>query len=98
MREALESLSVWSGGAVVSVVSAAMVWLLCSLGPAALRKLWIVIAPIAVSFCLYWSPVWLGADSAEYSAWAFAFMLPWFVAGAIPSAVIVRLFEKRGDR
>jgi hypothetical protein len=87
MKELVDSLSIWSGALVVAVVSGAVVWLLASMFPA-LRKLWVVIVPFTVAFCLYWSPVWLGADPSEYHAWALVFIVPWFLAGAIPAAAI----------
>jgi hypothetical protein len=93
MKELVDSLSIWSGALVVAVVSGAVVWLLASMFPA-LRKLWVVIVPFTVAFCLYWSPVWLGADPSEYHAWALVFIVPWFLAGAIPAAAIVRILPK----
>ena len=36
---------------------------------------------------------------SDYRMWAFLFIVVWFLAGAIPSAAVVRLFfEKRGVR
>jgi len=95
MRELIESLSLGTGAVLIALASSGIVWLLCFVGPAALRKLWVVVVPLVVAYCLYWSPVWLGADSSEYSAWAFAFIVPWFLAGAIPSAGIVWIVQKR---
>ena len=94
LRDSIDSLSILSGAIVVAVVSAAVVWALAVASPD-LRKLWMVIIPLIIAFCLYWSPVWLGADSSEYRAWALVFIVPWFVAGVIPSAAIVRVLEKR---
>ncbi len=97
LRGLIDSLSIFSGAIVVAVVSTAIVWGVAVVSPD-LRKLWIVIIPLFVAFCLYWSPVWLGADPSEYRAWAFIFILPWFVAGAVPSAAIVRILGKRRAR
>jgi len=93
MKDLLDSLSIWSGAFVVAVVSGTVVWLLAWMFPA-LRKLWVVIVPFAVAFCLYWSPVWLGNDPSEYHAWAGVFIVPWFLAGAIPAAAIVYILQK----
>ena len=93
VKEFVESLSLWSGAILVAVLSAAVIWLLCSMFPAPLRKFWVVIVPFVLAYCVYWSPVWLGADPSEYHAWALVFIVPWFLAGAIPSAAIVRLFQ-----
>jgi len=51
--------------------------------------------PLVLAYCLYWSPVWFfGEPSWEYHNWMFAFLVPWFLAGAIPSAVVVRILKK----
>lgn len=95
MKDLIESLSIWSGAILVAGLSAGMVWLLCLLTPQSLHKAWAVIVPLVVAYCLYWSPVWLGADPSEYHAWALLFIVPWFLAGAIPSAAIIRVLRKR---
>jgi hypothetical protein len=82
MRTFVESLSLGSGAILVAVVSAGFVSLLCSVGPATLRVLWVAVVPISFANGLYWSPVWLGADPSEYHAWALVVVLPWFLAGA----------------
>ena len=96
MKTFIQSLSLTSGAILLAFVSAAVVWLLCSVFPVSLRKLWVVIVPLVLAYCLYWSPVWFfGEPSWEYRNWMFAFLVPWFLAGAIPSAVVVRILEKR---
>lgn len=98
MRTFVESLSLGSGAILVAVLSAGVVWLLSSVSPPTLRMLWIAVVPLIVAYCLYWSPVWLGADPSEYHAWAFVVVLPWFLAGAISSAVVVWIRHKRGSK
>lgn len=98
MKTFVESLSLGSGAILVAILSAGVVWLLCIVCPVTLRKLWVVIVPFAFAYCLYWSPVWLGADSSEYSAWAVLGVVSWFLAGAIPSAAIVLILRKRRSR
>jgi hypothetical protein len=97
-RASLETMSFSSGALLVAVLSTAIVWLFCTVGPKDLRNLWIVVVPFAVSFCLYWIPVWFsrgGSDydkavlKSEYHNWELLFLVPWFFAGAIPSAAIV---------
>jgi hypothetical protein len=97
MKAFVDSLSLGSGALVVAIVSAGIVWLLCFLFPASPHKLWALIVPFALAYCLYWSPVWLDADQSEfhhallrseYHTWQFV-IVPWFLAGAIPSAAIV---------
>jgi hypothetical protein len=36
-----------------------------------------------------WMPVWMGADSSEYSAWALLFIIIWGGAGAIAAALLL---------
>ena len=95
MKTFIQSLSLTSGAILLAIVSAAVVWLLCSVFPVSVRKLWVVIVPLVLAYCLYWSPVWFfGEPSSEYHNWMFAFLVPWFLAGAIPSAVVVRILKK----
>lgn len=91
-------MSFWSGAALVAGLSTVIVWLFCAVLPKDLRNLWIVAVPFAVAFCLYWTPVWFGGGGSEYDKailkseyhnWELIFLVPWFFAGAIPSAVIV---------
>jgi hypothetical protein len=71
MKTFVESLSISSGAILIAVLSVGVVWLLCSTLPVALRSLWIVIVLFIFAYSLYWLPVWLGANSSEYSAWVF---------------------------
>jgi hypothetical protein len=57
--------------------------------------------PLALTNCLYWSVAWLEAEGDEYHRalvmsdyhnWALLFIGAWFLAGAIPSAAVVRIF------
>ena len=97
IRELVDSLSIWSGAMLVAVLSATFVWLLSSRF-FSLRTLWGLIIPVVIAYCLYWSPVWLGNDASEYDAWALAFIVPWWLTGAISSAAILRILEKRRAR
>lgn len=97
-------MSIWSGALLVAVLSTGIVWLFGAVFPKALRYLWIVVVPFTISFCLYWSPVWLKTGGSEYDrallrseyhTWQGVFLIPWFLAGAIPSAAIVGILRKR---
>lgn len=87
----------------IAISSAGVVGLLCSVYRVTSRKLrvalvplTVVIVPLTLAYCLYWSPVWLlGAPKTEYGAWEFVFIPPWFLAGAIPSAVVALILRKR---
>ena len=63
MKALVESWSLSSLAILIAVLPVGVVWLLSTVLPVALPSLWVVNS-------LYWLPVWLGADSSEYSAWA----------------------------
>lgn len=94
MKTFIESLSFGSGAALIAVCSIILVFPLCYMRPAIFRWLGTVFVPLALAFCLYWLPVWLGANPSEYSSWSFLFVGAWFLAGAVPSAVAVLIFGK----
>jgi hypothetical protein len=104
MKAFLESLSFSSGAVHIAVLSAGVVWLLCFTCASSLRKVWVVVVPLALTNCLYWSVAWLEAEGDEYHRalvmsdyhnWALLFIGAWFLAGAIPSAAIVGLLRRR---
>jgi hypothetical protein len=94
----VESLSIQSGAAVVALVSA-----VCAIGWTYLESrslTWTtsLVTPIVIAVALYWTPVLLGAPSTEYSGWAAMFVVPWYVAGAAASALVVALRTRRAGR
>lgn len=95
MKGWLESLSLGSGALLVAVLSVGVVWLLAILLPKTLRWLWLVVVPLTFSSCLYWLPVWFGADPSEYSVWAVLSVGSWFLAGAVPSTLLLLILRKR---
>jgi hypothetical protein len=98
MKTFLESFSLGSGSLLIAVLSTGVVWLLRSLLPKNLHSLSAVVVPFVLAYCLYWSPVWLGSYSDEYSAWAVLGIGTWFLAGFFPSAVTVLIIQKRRAR
>jgi hypothetical protein len=72
-----------------------VVWLLSFVLPLALRWVSVVIVPLTFAYSIYWLPVWLGADPSEYGAWAVLVVGTWFLAGSIPSAVVVATHRRR---
>jgi hypothetical protein len=88
MLESLLSLSLESGALLVAVVSAVIALVLASVLRGAIVWLLVVLVPLAVAYCLYWLPVWLGEDPSEYSSWAPIIIIPWFVVGAVVSFVV----------
>ncbi len=95
MRNIVESLSLVSGAVLIAILSTGIVWLLSFVLPAGLRWLSVVLVPFILSYCIYWSPAWLGADPVEYHVWAGLFIFLWFLSGVFPSAVVVFLLRHR---
>ena len=75
MKALVESLSLGSGAVLVALLSAGIVWLLCFVFPESLRKVWVVIVPFALAYCLYWSPVW-SISAREYTQQPLSPQLP----------------------
>lgn len=89
MRQLIESLSWTSGFFVVAVLSAFFALFTGRLKPTTVRWVAGALAPMAISYCLYWSPVWLGADSSEYSSWSGVFVIPWSLVGILASVTVM---------
>jgi peptidoglycan/LPS O-acetylase OafA/YrhL len=88
MYEFVNSLSLASGSVIVAAVSALLAFATGRIENAVSRRVSVFLVPVAASYCLYWSPVWLGADSAEYSAWWGLFVIPWSFVGVMASAAV----------
>jgi hypothetical protein len=89
MREIIESLTWTSGFFVVAVLSAVFALFTGRLKLTALRWFAGALAPMVISYCLYWAPVWLGADSTEYSSWSGVFVIPWSLVGILASVAVM---------
>ena len=87
-----------SGALGVALVSAILAFLWVRLRSTPLRWVLALSVPLVISYSLYWSPVWLGADSSEYSAWAPLFIVAWYIAGAAMSSLVVYLDNWRRRR
>ena len=75
----------------VAVCSAILAWPVCFMRPAVLRWGGAIFVPFALSYCIYWLPVWCGADPSEYSAWeALGIGVP-FLAGLIASILVIAI-------
>ncbi|MDR2239836.1 MAG: hypothetical protein LBE33_05280 [Zoogloeaceae bacterium] len=89
MRPLVESLTWTSGFFVVAVMSSVLALFTGRLQPTALRWIACILVPAAISYCLYWSPVWLGANSSEYWSWSVVFVIPWSLAGILASTAVM---------
>ncbi|MDD5472117.1 MAG: hypothetical protein PHP05_09415, partial [Sideroxydans sp.] len=83
MLELLNSLSFESGSVVVALASAALAFIWAQVLNHMVRWVLGVVTPFVLAYSLYWSPVWLGADTSEFSSWAPIFIAPWFLAGTV---------------
>jgi|SRR6185312_2539989 len=87
----LQSLPPWSAVALVAGASAVVASVIgvCWRGKFA----WVVVllTSLAIAYCLYWLPFWLGADALEADSWAPLFIGIWFLAGAVASWVALLL-------
>jgi hypothetical protein len=86
------------GAYLIAVLSTGMVSLLCCIKRPA-EKLWHLLTAIVVPFLLanglYWHGAWQAKEAmgstafGEYEMWAPLFLVPWFIAGVIPSVAAV---------
>jgi hypothetical protein len=65
---------------------------------AVFRWLAAISIPLALSYCVYWMPVWLGADGSEYLAWALLGVGVPAIAGFISSTVVTLLVARHRRR
>lgn len=99
MKDFLESFSLGSGALLIAFLSVGIVWLLTFLLLKTLDWLWVIVVPFVLAYCLYWSPVWLGADDvSQYGAWSFLGVGTWFLAGLFPSAILAPILRKRRSK
>ena len=98
MREiidAIRGLSLGSGAFIVAIVSALLTF--CTVRGRLLRFKWLFVLsiPLLVAYILYWSPVWFSkSDVSEYDAWEPLFIIPWYLAGVLFSALTVYFYKK----
>jgi hypothetical protein len=87
MLDTLENLSFASGAVVIALVSA--VGALCALLATRWVARWALLlsVSVAVSYSLYWLPVWRGANSAEYSTWE-GIIVVWAAVGAVTGSFV----------
>jgi hypothetical protein len=93
-------MSLASGAFLTAVISVIVVSLICC-AKRPLGKFWFVAAALSVPFLLanglYWSEALQHSDQVvfgEYKMWAPLFIVPWTIAGTIPSILAV-LFIRR---
>jgi hypothetical protein len=85
----IESLSLATGALFVAIISGAAALLMARIPHRAARWIVALAFPVVMSYCLYWFPVWRGANSAEYSTWALLVVGAWSLAGVASSSAVV---------
>jgi len=53
-----------------------------------------VLVPFLLSYCAYWMPAWLGANSSEYSSWEFLGVGAPFLAGLVASGLVTSIVAR----
>ena len=96
LAQVLESMSLIQGIFVIAALSALVAFATARIRPPQIRWGFVCIAPVVMSYCLYWLPVWLGvAHSYEYAVWALACIIPWSGAGIVVSTVVADFVQRR---
>src|SRR4051794_32996048 len=89
MAEFLDSLSLTTGALMVALTSAVVAVLVAWVVPRKVATGLVIALPVALAYCLYWSPVWLGGrNSAEYSTWALFVVGVWSIVGIAASLML----------
>jgi len=98
LKAFLEHLSLGSGAGLVAIISILLALAIGFVHSAFVRWSSAIVVPLAVSYCIYWLPVWLGDGGSEYSSWAFLIVTILFIAGVIPFALIIFIRDKLTKR
>lgn len=95
-----ESLPLPATSLIVAVIAGAIVACLALTRLRFLRWVFALIVPFAVAYVLYWTPVWRGANSSEYSVWAVLVISIWSISGTVVCLLIVGHIgrRRRSDR
>ena len=97
MREMLQSLSLTSGAIVLAAISGFVAYLTSGARNLKAGAIVGVLVSGVLSYSLYWAPVWLGANGAEYSSWALLVVAAWFIAGVAGAFAACFLLRWRRD-
>ena len=93
-----QSLSLTSASVLAAVISGVGALLIGRIGSTVARWFAAMLFPFVLSYCVYWMPVWLGADGSEYLAWALLGVGVPFLAGLVPSAIVTFLVTRHAQR
>ena len=95
-----QSLSLTSASLLVAVLSAVAALLIGRVGSVVARWFAAVLFPLVLSYCVYWIPVWLGADGdrAQYSVWQLLGVGAPFLAGLVASCLVTLVVTRYAKR
>lgn len=91
-------MTIESGALVIAGISTffSLIWV--KIDHVAFRWILVLLSPLIIAYCFYWSPVWFSQGSlSEYSAWAPLFIGVWYVIG-LSANIITTLFLLRKKR
>jgi hypothetical protein len=98
VRAFFQSLSLASASALVAVVSAVAAFLVARISSALARWCAAMLLPHVLSYCVYWMPVWLGADSSEYFSWEILGVGVPYLAGLVASVLVTLITTLYANR
>ena len=93
LLEWFEGLSLSQTSAVAGALSALVTVFVLATFRRELRWPAVLVGPFLVAAILYSLPVWIGADSEEYSRWAGVFIAVWGLSGVCVSALILIIWS-----
>ena len=94
MLALVQSLTLGSGAACVAVISAFVGLAFATVRSNGIAYTAAVASGFLIASVVYWLPVLLGAQSAEFRSWYPIFLAYWFPAGASAAAAAVFLRRK----
>ena len=84
----LDSLSLGSGALLIAIVSGVVALATAWLRSRVLRWFAAIVLPLALAYCGYWMPVWLGVPPDQRFSWEFLVVGCWWFAGVITSSIV----------
>ena len=80
-----------AGAVLVAAGSVLLSWPLACIQSLSVRRVCVMLIPLILSCCLYWTPVWFGESQCNYPGWEIPCIGLWTIIGAIHSEGVVLL-------
>lgn len=90
------SISISGGSIIISFISI-IIAVSVSRRSKRIKNILALIMPFILANFLYWLPVWLGSNVAEYFVWAPVFIISWFTAGLVSFVLTINIVNKVRD-